>query len=101
MKAAAKAKKGYPRSSKRLTRVPLASLGGVIQEMAKVYRLARSSKMGHDNARSLVWMLDKLRSALEAQALERLEAKMDELAKTAEAGSHGHSPADQEYRLPH
>lgn len=82
-------------------RVPLASLGGVIQEIATVYRQARNGKMSHENARSLVWMLDKLRSALEAQALERLEAKMDALAKTAKSSDYGHSPADQEYRLPH
>lgn len=96
-----KAGKACFRKTKQLVRVPLGGLGGVIKEMATVYRMARHGKMAHDNARSLVWVLDKLRCALEAQALERLEAKMDAIAKTAETTGHGHTPADYEHRLPH
>ena len=96
-----KAGKASPRKSRQLRRLPLTSLGGVIQEMAQVYRKAKSGKMLDETARSRVWILDKMRSGLEALALERLEAKMDAVAKTAGNIGHGHTQADYEHRLPH
>jgi hypothetical protein len=69
------------------TRQSLASLGGIIGEATKVYRLARAGKMDHKEARSLVWMLGEIRQMVEAQALEKIEARLAELGEAADIGS--------------
>ena len=65
-----KIKKASPR------RVKLDNLGAVAGEMARIYREMRAGKVEHQEGRSFVWVLDKLRSALEAQALERIEERL-------------------------
>src|SRR5262245_43228563 len=75
--------KATPRR-KQPVRQSLGSLGGIIAEATKVYRQARSGKMEHNKARSLVWMLGELRQMVEARALERIEARLAELGETAE-----------------
>ena len=62
-------------------RQPLDSIGGIIAEAAKVYRLARSDRMEHEKARSLVWMLGQLRAMVETKALADVEARLDAIIK--------------------
>jgi hypothetical protein len=66
------------------TRQSLASIGGVVSEMATIYREMKSGKRDHKEGRSLVWVLSELRAAVEAQALERIEARLAELGETAD-----------------
>jgi hypothetical protein len=83
-----------------LVRQPLTTIGGIIAEAAKIYRLARKDRMDHEKARSLVWMLAQLRTMVETQTLERLEKRLEELAPEVEA-RHGDTHADRQTRLPH
>jgi hypothetical protein len=76
-----KTKKG--KTPKTRVRQPLTSLGGLIAEAAKVYRLMRTGKLDHEQGRSLVWVLSQIRPMLEAQMLERIEAKLDAMAAAA------------------
>jgi hypothetical protein len=71
------------RAPKRLTRQSLASIGGVVAEMASLYRRMKAGKLDHKDGRSLVWVLDRLRAAVEAEALQRIEAKLDAVAEMA------------------
>jgi hypothetical protein len=57
--------------------------------------------MDHEKGRSLVWVLGQMRAMLEAQALERIEAKLNELSAYAEARGHGYTQSDRQARLPH
>jgi hypothetical protein len=95
-----KDEKGSPKSKGTLVRQPLATIGGIVAEAAKIYRLARGDKMEHDKARSLVWMLAQLRTMVETQALERLEQRLEELAPGIEA-RHGHTHSDRQAQLTH
>ena len=45
--------------------------------MAKVYRQARREELDVDRARSLVWMLGQMRSALELVVIEARLAKLE------------------------
>jgi hypothetical protein len=74
-----KAKKGKAAPKTRV-RQSLTSLGGLIAEAAKVYRMMRTGKLDHEEGRSLVWVLSQIRPMLEAQALERIEAKLNAMA---------------------
>jgi hypothetical protein len=65
------------------TRQSLASIGGVVAEMASLYRRMKSGALDHKDGRSLVWVLDRLRAAVEAEALQRIEAKLDAVADIA------------------
>jgi hypothetical protein len=76
-----KAASGIP--SKRLTRHSLASIGGVVAEMASLYRQMKAGTRDHKEGRSLVWVLDRLRAAVEAESLARIEAKLDAVAEMA------------------
>ena len=75
-----------------VVRQPLDSIGGIIGEAAKVYRLARSDKMEHDKARSLVWMLGQLRAMVETKALADVEARLDAII---EGRTHGLESTDR------
>jgi hypothetical protein len=66
----------------------LDSLGGVVREMAALYREARTGKLAPDIACKLVYVLREVRAALEAQVLERLELRLEAI----EAGRHGDAP---------
>ena len=57
---------------------PLDTVGGVVSEMAKVYRQARREELDVDRARSLVWMLGQMRSALELVVIEARLAKLED-----------------------
>jgi hypothetical protein len=69
------------------TRQSLASLGGIVGEMSKIYREMKSGKRDHKEGRSLVWVLSELRAAVEAQALESIEARLAELGEAVDIGS--------------
>jgi len=53
-------------------------------ETARIYRRMKTGKMKHDEGRSLVWVLSQMRAMVEAQALERIESRLNELQ-----GKHG------------
>ncbi len=96
-------KRGGSKSGRKITRLPLTSLAGLIREAGRVYRRVKDGKMQHEEGRSLVWILAQMRAMLEAQHLERIEAKLDALAQMAEAKgmAHGIQSTDREARLPH
>ena len=86
-------KRGLPTPHKAsVVRQPLDSIGGIITEAAKVYRLARSDKMEHEKARSLVWMLGQLRAMVETKALAEVEARLDAIT---EGRTHGFESTDR------
>jgi hypothetical protein len=93
----AKAWRSFPRQKSGLRRNPLATLPGLIAEAGRVYRRMKSGKMDHEKGRSLMWSLSQIRPMLEAQELERINARLDELGQVAEVryGQLGQqSPAD-------
>jgi hypothetical protein len=89
-------------SEKRsLIRHPLHTLSGLIAEATRVYRAAREKKLDHAEARSLVWMLAQMRAMVETQALERLEARLEELAPSIEGKTRGYQNANHPSRTAH
>jgi hypothetical protein len=99
-----KTRKTTPRKNKQLVRETLSSLSGLIKEAGIVYRLMRAGRLPHEEGRSLVWVLAQMRAMIEAQHLERIEAKLNQLQATAESRGmlpHGHASADQPSRLAH
>ena len=70
---------------KRLRREPLTTLPGLIREAGRVYRQMRNGTLHHDKGRSLIWSLSQIRPMLEAQMLERIEARLELLNAAAEA----------------
>ena len=61
----------------------LDTLGGVVAELAKVYRHARRGEMDMTEAKSLTYVLRELRSCLEAGDIER---RLDQLEEAAGPG---------------
>ncbi len=54
---------------------PLNTVGGVVTELGRIYRLARRSELGMADAKALTYVLREIRCALEASDIERrLEA---------------------------
>ncbi len=54
---------------------PLNTVGGVVTELGRVYRLARRSELDMADAKALTYILREIRCALEASDIERrLEA---------------------------
>ena len=54
---------------------PLSTVGGVVTELGRIYRLARRSELGMADAKALIYVLREIRCALEAPDIERrLEA---------------------------
>ena len=80
-------------------RLPLASVGGLIAEAAKVYRLARGDQMEPDKARSLVWMLGQIRAMVETKALADIEARLDAIAEGRSADAY--ESTDRQAARPH
>lgn len=80
-------------------RQSLTSVGGLITEAAKVYRLARENKMEPDKARTLVWMLGQIRAMVETQAIADIEARLDAIAEGRT--SHGYQEPDRQVVRPH
>ena len=70
------------RVGRRVPRQALTTLSGILAEMGRIYRQARSKKMDHEQARSLIWMLGQMRTAAEALELERLHSRLDDLDTT-------------------
>ena len=82
-------------------RYSLDDLGGLLREAGIVYRLMRSDKMDPDKGRVLIWSLGIMRGMVEAQALERLERRLDEIANMREGRfGHGHISPDQQTGRP-
>jgi hypothetical protein len=79
----------------------LDSLPGVVKEICRVYREMRADELDHTKGRSLVWVLSMLRAAIETQSLERLEARLEELAPTIENRNHGYQNANRPARTAH
>ena len=95
--------KATPRIIKR-RRDPLTTLSGLLTEASRVYRKMKAGQLDHEKGRSLVWVLSQMRSMVEAQHLEGIEIKLNELQATAESRgliAHGHEGANQPARLPH
>ena len=87
---------------RKIVRLPLTSLSGLIKEAGRVYRRMKDNKMDHETGRSLVWVLDRIRTMLEAQALERVEARLNELSEHAGQSNSNDRPLVIEHaRLPH
>jgi hypothetical protein len=85
-----------------LVRFPLTSLNGLIAETARVYRQMRDNKLDHVKGRSLVWVLSQIRGMVEAQAVERLEQRLEELAPAMEGKSpHAYTTSDRQARAAH
>ena len=63
-------------SEKEKVRIgPLNTVGGVVTELGRVYRLARRSELDMADAKALTYVLREIRCALEASDIERrLEA---------------------------
>ncbi len=54
---------------------PLNTVGGVVTELGRIYRLARRSELNMADAKALTYVLREIRCALEASDIERrLEA---------------------------
>ncbi len=54
---------------------PLNTVGGVVTELGRIYRLARRSELDMADAKALTYVLREIRCALEASDIERrLEA---------------------------
>ncbi len=54
---------------------PLNTVGGVVTELGRIYRLARRSELDMADAKALTYVLREIRYALEASDIERrLEA---------------------------
>ncbi len=82
-------------------RFALDTLPGVIKEICAVYRLMRRDELDHFKGRSLVWVLSMLRAAIETQALERLEQRLEELAPSIEGKAHGFTRTNHPHRSTH
>jgi hypothetical protein len=79
-----------------LVRHSLGTLAGLINEGTKVYRQMRDGDLDHQQGRSLVWVLAQLRAMVETAALERLEARLEELAPDIQGkSSNGHTTASR------
>ena len=50
---------------------PLNTVGGVVTELGRVYRLARRSELDMADAKALTYVLREIRCALEAGDIER------------------------------
>ena len=90
-----------PPTKRSLIRHPLDTLPGVIKEICRVYRQMRDEQLDHGKGRSLVWVLAQLRAALETQALERLEQRLEELAPSIEGKGHGYTSTNRPSRSAH
>ena len=79
-----KPKRGGSKPGRKIVRMPLTSLAGLIKEAARVYARVKDGKMPHEEGRSLVWILAQMRAMVEAEHLVRIEAKLTQLSETAQ-----------------
>jgi hypothetical protein len=99
-------KRGGSKKGRVYVRLPLTSLSGLIKEAGTVYNKMKTGKLHHEEGRSLVWVLDRIRAMLEAQQLEKLDQRLQELGEHVErrqlnGGCIGHQSAIGSPRLPH
>jgi hypothetical protein len=66
-------------------------------EMARLYRAAGRGQLSHEEARSHIWMLERIGQRLEVIALEELHSKLGELSTMASNGQviNGESVSDR------
>ncbi len=57
---------------------PLDTVGGVVVELGRVYRLARRNEMEMTDAKALTYVLREIRCALEASDIERRIEALEE-----------------------
>ena len=88
-----------PPKKRRLRRGPLTSLAGLIGEAGRVYRAMKAGRLDHEKGRSLMWSLAQIRPMLEAEALQRIERRLDELSEHAEQ-RYGQRGGREMLRLP-
>ena len=62
---------------------PLNTVGGVVTELGRIYRLARRSELDMADAKALTYVLREIRCALEASDIER---RLDALEADNPAG---------------
>jgi hypothetical protein len=92
--------RAIPRKKRRDT--PLVTLPGLIREAARIYRKMKAGKLDHEEGRSLIWSLSQIRPMIEAQRLEEMHARLEELAARAAARSaqgYGHLGNGEPLRL--
>ena len=96
-------KRGGSKKGRMYVRLPLTSLSGLIKEAGAVYTRMKTGKLPHEEGRSLIWALSQIRAMLEAQALERMEQRLNELGEHAGRMSNGsgHPLTIEHARLPH
>lgn len=70
----------------------LDSVTGIMREMANVYREVRRGKTNADRGCKLVYMLREMRCCLENQAIERIEARLADVAEQAAQRGYGGQP---------
>ena len=71
--------RGLPLPKRRRGRDPLSTLAGLRQRACRIFRKVESGKLSHEIGRSLIWQLAQIRPMLEAEALERIESKLEQL----------------------
>ena len=89
--------KALPQSKpKRRGRDPLSTLAGLRQRACRIFRKVEAGKLSHEIGRSLIWQLAQIRPMLEAESLERIEARLEQLANPTRSRGlelHGHESA--------
>lgn len=82
----------------------LTTLAGLLREASSVYRRMKFGRLPHEEGRSLVWVLGQMRAMVEAQHLERIEQKLNQLNDAAQSRGlltyNGHDGTNQPARLP-
>ncbi len=72
-------------SEKEKARIgPLNTVGGVVTELGRIYRLARRGELDMADAKALTYVLREIRCALEASDIER---RLEALEASNPAGS--------------
>jgi hypothetical protein len=84
---------------RKIVRHSLTTLAGCIAEIARTYRAYKGGKLDAEKARTRVYMLDKLRAGLEAEALGELQQRLGEL-ETRAGGSRGLGVGSEPLLLP-
>ena len=68
------------KTTRRTHRNPLATLKGLTRESSQIYRKVKKGRIDHEQGRSLVWVLAQMRAMVEAQLLDSIQGKLEQLA---------------------